>query len=1184
LTNVTPLTNGDYYVVVTNLYGTITSSNCLLTVNEKPLVQSQPTNTVVEETSNAVFRVTASGTDPLAYQWHFNGSNVLAGATNATLTISNVSLSNVGNYSVVVSNAFGNVTSTNASLSVLTWPSITVQPLTNITVLLVGNPSTNTAATNYSSTNVVLTVTAAGTPNLEYQWWYTDNSTTTNTIGTTSTNSSLTLTNVTPLTNGDYYVVVTNLYGTITSSNCLLTVNEKPLVQSQPTNTVVEETSNAVFHVTASGTDPLAYQWHFNGSNVLAGATNATLTISNVSLSNVGNYSVVVSNAFGNVTSTNASLSVLTWPSITVQPLTNITVLLVGNPSTNAATTNYSSTNVVLTVTAAGTPNLEYQWWYTDNSTTTNTIGTTSTNSSLTLTNVTPLTNGDYYVVVTNLYGTITSSNCLLTVNEKPLVQSQPTNTVVEETSNAVFRVTASGTDPLAYQWHFNGSNVLAGATNATLTVSNVSLSNVGNYSVVVSNAFGNVTSTNASLSVLTWPSITVQPLTNITVLLVGNPSTNAATTNYSSTNVVLTVTAAGTPNLEYQWWYTDNSTTTNTIGTTTTNSSLTLTNVTPLTNGDYYVVVTNLYGTITSSNCLLTVNEKPLVQSQPTNTVVEETSNAVFRVTASGTDPLAYQWHFNGSNVLAGATNATLTVSNVSLSNVGNYSVVVSNAFGNVTSTNASLSVLTWPSITVQPLTNITVLLVGNPATNAATTNYNSTNVVLTVTAAGTPNLEYQWWYTDNSTTTNTIGTTSTNSSLTLTNVTPLTNGDYYVVVTNLYGTITSSNCLLTVNEKPLVQSQPTNTVVEETSNAVFRVTASGTDPLAYQWHFNGSNVLAGATNATLTVSNVSLSNVGNYSVVVSNAFGNVTSTNASLSVLTWPSITVQPLTNITVLLMGNPATNAATTNYNSTNVVLTVTAAGTPNLEYQWWYTDNSTTTNTIGTTSTNSSLTLTNVTPLTNGDYYVVVTNLYGTITSSNCLLTVNEKPLVQSQPTNTAELETSNAVFTVTASGTAPLTYQWLFNRTNTLAGDTNATLTLTNLQVSESGSYSVVVSNAFGTVTSTNAILNVLAWPAITVQPLTNVTIDLVSTATNYLATNVVLTAVATGTPTLEYQWWFTDNSTTTNMVGLTTTNASLTLTNIAEPTNAIYFVVVTNLYGSVTSSNCVLTVDAPPTF
>ena len=164
---------------------------------------TQPTNVTVEETSNAVFTVVMSGTPPFYYQWYFNTNHLLAGATNSILTITNVQATNAGYYSVTVSNAFGKVTSTNALLSVLTWPTITVQPLTNITVLLVGNPSTNAAATNYNSTNVVLTVTAAGTPNLQYQWWYTDNSTTTNTIGSTTTNSSLTLTNVTPLTNGE---------------------------------------------------------------------------------------------------------------------------------------------------------------------------------------------------------------------------------------------------------------------------------------------------------------------------------------------------------------------------------------------------------------------------------------------------------------------------------------------------------------------------------------------------------------------------------------------------------------------------------------------------------------------------------------------------------------------------------------------------------------------------------------------------------------------------------------------------------------------------------------------------------------------------------------------------------------------------------------------------------------------
>jgi sugar lactone lactonase YvrE len=75
-----------------------------------------------------------------------------------------------------------------------------------------------------------------------------------------------------------------------------------------------------------------------------------------------------------------------------------------------------------------------------------------------------------------------------------------------------------------------------------------------------------------------------------------------------------------------------------------------------------------------------------------------------------------------------------------------------------------------------------------------------------------------------------------------------------------------------------------------------------------------------------------------------------------------------------------------------------------------------------------------------------------------------------------PTNQIKLVSSNATFKVTASGTTPIYYQWCFNNTNLLANATNASLALTNVQLTNAGSYSLIVSNSAGSVTSAPAIL------------------------------------------------------------------------------------------------------------
>jgi hypothetical protein len=96
--------------------------------------------------------------------------------------------------------------------------------------------------------------------------------------------------------------------------------------------------------------------------------------------------------------------------------------------------------------------------------------------------------------------------------------------------------------------------------------------------------------------------------------------------------------------------------------------------------------------------------------------------------------------------------------------------------------------------------------------------------------------------------------------------------------------------------------------------------------------------------------------------------------------------------------------------------------------------------------------------------------------------------NIAPYIVSQPVSQTIQASGAATFSVTAYGTLPLHYQWLHNATNALAGGTNASLALTNIQSAQAGEYHVVVTNAFGALTSSNAMLTVTNPPP--PQPLT----------------------------------------------------------------------------------------------
>lgn len=170
-----------------------------------------------------------------------------------------------------------------------------------------------------------------------------------------------------------------------------------------------------------------------------------------------------------------------------------------------------------------------------------------------------------------------------------------------------------------------------------------------------------------------------------------------------------------------------------------------------------------------------------------------------------------------------------------------------------------------------------------------------------------------------------------------------------------------------------------------------------------------------------------------------------------------------------------------------------------------------------------------------------------------------------PAITLQPTNQAVLPGGNVLFAVAASGAAPLSYQWSFNSV-ALARGTNASLSITNVQPGDAGSYVVVVSNSYGSVTSAVAQLSVNQAPVITRQPDSQVV---------SLGSNAVFTVVAQGSPAPTYRWSFAG----TNLPAAT--NSDLTLTNVQLRDVGTYRVLVTNQVGAVTSQPAQLRVWLP---
>ncbi len=974
VTNCQPSHAGGYSVQVANGVGANTSAVATLTVLVPPSIVTQPQPVAVTNGGDAVFVVAAGGTSPLTFQWFFEGTNLLAGETGSILTIADVSPATAGTYSVRVGNAAGSVMSDPTLLIVLLPPSILAQP--------------QPAATTNEGTGS-FHVTASGTAPLRYEWRFNDGDL------EAQTNDTLVLSGVSILQEGNYTVVITNDYGAVTSAVATLRVEAAPLIVSQPQSLTVTNGDAALFAVAALGTAPLRYQWFFGGTNPLAAETNATLLLPVASLAHLGDYSVRVSNAVGVAVSDTATLTVLSPPIITAPPQSQI--------ATNGDATLFA-------IAVEGTSPLLYQWRFNDADL------ADRTNSTLTIPTVTGADEGNYSVAIANDFGAVTSSVATLTVLFPPTITIQPQSVTVANGSAAAFTVAAGGTAPLHYQWFF-GTNMLAAETNATLLLPTATLVHMGDYSVRVSNAVGVALSDIASLTVLSPPVIT-------------SPPQSLTATNGDA--ALFAVAAEGTAPLLYQWRFN------NADLADRTNDTLTLSTVTGLDDGSYSVVVANAFGSVTSSVATLTVLFPPSITAQPENATATNGGTATFTVETAGTSPLRYQWFFQSTNLLTGETDNTLWITPVTAAHAGAYSVRVSNSAGTILSDAATLTVLLPPTITAHPQSlSVTD---DSPAT-------------FTITVTGTSPFTYRWLR-NGSDLANEFG-----SSLTLNNVTTNDTGDYTAVVANSYGEITSAVATLTVLPSLSITTPPESLTLTNGGTGILSVVAAGRAPIHYQWLFQGTNLLTGETNALFTITNALPGHAGSYRVRVSNAAGELTSAPATLTVLIPPSITAQP---------------QSVTATNGDAVIFAVTALGTEPLAYQWRFNGGDL------DGQTNLALTLNGVGPLHAGDYTVLVANPYGAVTSAVATLTVLVRPGILQPPSSLTITQGQAASFTVTAEGTAPLRFQWFRHGTNLLAGETNSALTISAAQLADVGAYTVTVANDVGAITSSVAVLTLAA--------------------------------------------------------------------------------------------------------
>jgi hypothetical protein len=421
-----------------------------------PFIAASVTNLTIFSGSSVTLSATVTGTTNLVYQWRKNGANLangsgISGATSNVLTLTAVTTNSSGNYTLTATNIFGATTTNVANLTVVLPAAIASSTVTNRTI-------------QCGSNNLAFTVTATGTPPLNYQWSYDGMPI----PGATA--NSYSVTNL-HLPNHTITVTVTNLYASVTNS-ALVTVIDTlaPVIALVGSNIVYVELGGAF-------TDPGATAY-----DTCAGAVPVAI-IGAVNPNSVGTNTLIYTANDGNGNTSNVPRTVIvrdTTPPTILWSFTNL--VFAASTNCNLPMPDLTGTNFILATDLSGAL----------------TISQNPTNNFL-------LPVGTNTVVITVQDASSNaafSTNTIVVQDQMPpviLTQPQDSTNVIGDT--ATFSVAAAACTPLTFQWYSNNI-AMTDSTNNSLSLPNLSLPSAGNYYVVASASGGATTSAVVTLAV----------------------------------------------------------------------------------------------------------------------------------------------------------------------------------------------------------------------------------------------------------------------------------------------------------------------------------------------------------------------------------------------------------------------------------------------------------------------------------------------------------------------------------------------------------------------------------------------------------------------------------------------------------------------------------------------------------
>ena len=722
-----------------------------------PVITAQPTNQTVTAGGTALFGITSAGTSPMGYNWFFNGAPLadngrITGTASPLLSLSAVQTNDAGGYSVVVSNAAGTVTSSVATLSVVLPPSIIAQPQDQ---------------TVFAGSNASFTVQAAATEPFSYQWFFNGAMLANDSKHGGADAATLTVSNAQVADAGSFTVTLSNLSGVVTSTPAILTVLQTPSFLTQPTGASVPLGMAAVFNATISGSAPLVCQWQLNGTNI-PNATNTTFTVPAVTTSDLGTYRLFVTNVVGQAISDPAPLTlgmVAAWGrndnGQTAVPfgLTNVIMLAAGEAHSVAlradgmvvawGATNSGQLNMpadlsnVVAIAAGSYHTLALRsdgtvvgWGY-------NTSG--QTNVPAGLSNVVAVAAGAAHSLALRADGTVVSwgfsgsgqnnppaslynivaiaagtyHSLALRADGTVIAWGLNTSgqTIVPANLDRVAAIAGGGSDSLALGlggsiagWGLNTFGQAAPPVNLT----NVTAIAGGDYHSLALLSDGTTSAwgrsdygqTNSLPALSNIAAIAAGGSHNLALQSDGRPvflRQPASVTSWAGRALALKASVKGAAPLSFQWQK-DGAPI---LGAT--NADLSLPSLGTNAQGSYQLTVTNLLGMAASLPVTVSVldgvapyflNTMPLSQSNYCG------SRVALGLSIGGSGPLAFQWLSNGQPVL-GATNTDLVFDPVLPANAGSYSLSVTNQFGSITSSSETLKVIlvkAWGYLSVDP------------------------------------------------------------------------------------------------------------------------------------------------------------------------------------------------------------------------------------------------------------------------------------------------------------------------------------------------------------------------------------------------------------------------------------------------------------------------------------------------